>query len=122
MNKHLVVYVRPNNMQEFIDKLDSKGWAVMDIEPSSHICIGTIFVTVLSCLYAAIITLIGIWTDKLLIGSAIAITIALIVSLGFKSTYMYTLICEYVGNDKLIDMTPFDDNDDNFVENENYVK
>lgn len=33
MCKHLVVYVKASQLQEFIDLLDSKGWAVMDVEP-----------------------------------------------------------------------------------------
>ena len=33
MSRHLVVEVKERDLQEYIDKLDSKGWAVMDIEP-----------------------------------------------------------------------------------------
>ena len=30
MSRHLVVEVKERDLQEYIDKLDSKGWAVMD--------------------------------------------------------------------------------------------
>ncbi|MCM1309371.1 MAG: hypothetical protein NC223_12290 [Butyrivibrio sp.] len=33
MCKHLVVYVKASELQEFVDLLDSKGWAVIDVEP-----------------------------------------------------------------------------------------
>ena len=37
MSRHLIVEVKERDLQEYIDKLDSKGWAVMDIEPSNKI-------------------------------------------------------------------------------------
>ena len=33
MNKHLVVYVKASELQEFVDILDEKGWSVIDVEP-----------------------------------------------------------------------------------------
>ncbi len=37
MCKHLVVYVNASELQEFIDMLDSKGWAVIDVEPRTKL-------------------------------------------------------------------------------------
>ena len=39
MSRHLIVEVKERDLQEYIDKLDSKGWAVMDIEPSNRLII-----------------------------------------------------------------------------------
>lgn len=120
MNRHLVVYVKNDDIQEFIAKLDSKGWAVMDIEPTTRINYFSIGIGALGIVLASLITFIDI-PLKLVIFLASILGIAFLSTLGISSVINYAVVCEYVGNDEMIDMTPFDDTDDVFEKNENYV-
>ena len=123
MVNHLVVYVKANLLPELIQKLDSKGWSVIDVEPSTHMNYLTFAVFLLELIAGVIVSIMDKWhtfSDSTIILIGIAAIGTLIASLGFRSTYQYTVICEYVGNDEYMDMTPFDDTDDVFKKNENY--
>ncbi len=119
MNRHLVVYVKSKDLQEFIEKLDSKGWAVMDIEPKTRINFVSIIVGIIGAICVMLHSF-DVINDKIAPYVGAFVLIAFLASLGFSFVHSYTVICEYTGNDEYIDMTPFDDTDDEFVKNESY--
>lgn len=119
MKRHLVVYVKTNDLQEFIEKLDSKGWTVIDAEPKAKVnyvapCVGIVSIIFIILAFLKVIA------HEYIPYIASILSVIMIGSLGFTFTYSYTLICEYTGNDELIDLTPLDDTDDNFAVNDEY--
>ena len=111
MSRHLVVEVKERDLQECIDKLDSKGWAVMDIEPFNHnnycsLGIGAIGIII------ATLTAMKVIPHDVAKYCAVVIGLAFFSTFGITSTSMYTVVSEYIGNDEYIDITPFDDTDE----------
>lgn len=115
MSRHLVVEVKERDLQEYIDKLDSKGWAVMDIEPSNKINYCSLGIGAIGIIIAAL-TAMKVIPHDVAKYCAVVIGLAFFSTFGITSTSMYTVVSEY------IDITPFDDTDDKFVKNENYVE
>lgn len=120
MRRHIVVYVKSRDLQAFIEKLDSKGWAVMDIEPKTRINVGTIVMGLISAICIMLHVLHAI-DNKVAPYIAAFLIVGLIVSFAFSFVVSYTVVCEYIGNDEYIDMTPYDDTDNDFVKNDFYV-
>lgn len=121
MSRHLVVEVKERDLQEYIDKLDSKGWAVMDIEPSNKVNYCSLGIGAIGIIIAAL-TAMKVIPHDVAKYCAVVIGLAFFSTFGITSTSMYTVVSEYIGNDEYIDITPFDDTDDKFVKNENYVE
>lgn len=121
MIRHLVVEVKERDLQEYIDKLDSKGWAVMDIEPSNKINYCSLGIGAI-CIIIVALTAMKVIPHDVAKYCAVVIGLAFFSTFGITSTSMYTVVSEYIGNDEYIDITPFDDTDDKFVKNENYVE
>ena len=81
-----------------------------------HLEIGAI------CIIIAALTAMKVIPHDVAKYCAVVIGLAFFSTFGITSTSMYTVVSEYVGNDEYIDITPFDDTDDKFVKNENYVE
>lgn len=120
MRNHLVISVKERDLHEFICKLDSKGWAVMDIEPTTRVNYFSLIIGAIGIIIAGF-NMMGLIPNAIAISIGIFLGIALLSTLGFSFVATYTVVCEYVGDDEFIDITPFDDTDDNFIKNENYV-
>lgn len=119
MKNHLVISVKERDLHEFIGKLDSKGWTVMDIEPTTRINYFSLGIGAIAIIIASLCFM-GFISTTIAIYIGIILGILFLSTSGFSSVVMYTVVCEYIGNDEYIDVTPFDDTDDNFIKNENY--
>lgn len=120
MRNHLVITVKEHDLHEFITKLDTKGWAVMDIEPTTRVNFVSLAIGAVGFIIAAL-NMLKIIPNDIAIYCGIFLAIAFFSTLGCSFVTSYTVVCEYVGDDEFIDITPFDDTDDNFIKNENYV-
>ena len=97
MSRHLIVEVKGRDLQEYIG-------------------IGAIGVIIVA------LTAMKIIPYDVAKYCALVVGLAFFSTFGITSTTMYTVVSEYVGNDEYIDITPFDDTDDNLVKNDNYVE
>lgn len=120
MRNHLVISVKERDLHEFITKLDTKGWAVMDIEPTTRVNYFSLIFGAIGLIVASFYMM-GFIPGSIAIPIGIFLGIALLGTLGFSFVVSYTVVCEYIGDDEFIDITPFDDTDDNFIKNESYV-
>lgn len=119
MRNHLAVYVKERELQEFINKLDSKGWAVIDMEPANRIN----WYSIITGAIGIIIASLNFWniiSCNVAINVGIILGIILLSTLSLSRVTEYMVVCEYIGNEEYIDVTPFDDTDDEFIKNENY--
>lgn len=88
MSRHLVVEVKERDLQEYIDKLDFKGWAVMDIEPSNKINYCSLGIGAIGIIIAAL-------TAMKVIPHDVAKYCAVVIGLAFFQ-YIWNYIHVYV--------------------------